>query len=125
MIFPAADAALVSPAPNLLSTAKKEQEQELDLLEAIQHLDIEAASSATTPSQSRSGSAPVAPDLCFRHEAADAISSLPRSEEHEAELPPDTPKSAARRTAEQRSSREFGSMFPMSVAKRDRSPVPS
>jgi hypothetical protein len=58
----------------------------------------EAASSATTPSPSRRGSAPIEPDLCLRKDAADALSSLPRYE-HATELPAETPACTALRTA--------------------------
>ncbi|KAJ1491607.1 hypothetical protein T484DRAFT_1742896 [Baffinella frigidus] len=106
---PADQDALVSPAPNLAAkdglvspakfAAKKKQAQELD------RCLIDDASCATTPT----------------------FASLPRSEEHTAELPGETTASAAHRTTEwlQRTAREFGSMFPMSVAKRESSPAPS
>ncbi|KAJ1476057.1 hypothetical protein T484DRAFT_1750787 [Baffinella frigidus] len=118
LIFPtAADQELsFSPAPTLRFTAKKEQEQERKLLEAIQDLRLlDAASSATTTRAKTAQwvlAKTIATDLCIRHDTADAISSMPRSEEH-AELPAKTPACAALRTTER--------LLPMSVA---RIPIP-
>ncbi|KAJ1478346.1 hypothetical protein T484DRAFT_1904781 [Baffinella frigidus] len=111
LVFPTAAShhGLVSPAPILMATARKELAQERDLLEAIRRLD--AASSATTPSQAAQWvlAKTIAPELCVRHDTADDISSLLHSEEHAAKLPAETPACAALRTTER--------LLPMSVAR--------
>ncbi|KAJ1464122.1 hypothetical protein T484DRAFT_1758337, partial [Baffinella frigidus] len=103
LIFPtAAGQEVIFPAPNVLSAEKKEQEQERKLLEAIQDLGpLDAASSATAPAKTAQWvlAKTIATDLCIRHDTADAISSLPRCEEH-AELPAETPACAALRTTD-------------------------
>ncbi|KAJ1464664.1 hypothetical protein T484DRAFT_1757932 [Baffinella frigidus] len=113
MIFPTAahnDIESPAPAPSLLVAAKKER----DLREAISRRD--AASSATMPAKTAQWvlAETIATDLCIRYDTADAISSLPRSEDHAAELPAETPACTALRTTER--------LLPMSVA---RSPIPA
>jgi hypothetical protein len=124
---------IVFPAPPTQQTTAKKQ-QDMVLSESMERLgmsDTACASSATTPSLSRSGSAALATP--FRHDAVPPA-SLPQSDEPE-ELPAAvllrtprlrrTSSCSALHASKRRGTREYGSRSPISVAKRATNPVPA